>query len=169
MPLPSELRRLERRPFVNREAALAVLRERWAAAQLGEGSVVLIGGEPGMGKTRLAARLAGEAYKDGAMLLYGRADQEAVRPYQPFAEALGHLCRTLRGLAAEPALSPPGRARGLRAGSARPVQATARRPPSASGTGSSTPSSSCSCGGGRRARPWCSRSTTSTGRTRPRC
>ena len=104
VPLPSELRRLERRPFVNRETALAVLRERWAAAQLGEGSVVLIGGEPGMGKTRLAARLAGEAYKDGAMLLYGRTDEEAVRPYQPFAEALGHLFTHCPDLADKPAL-----------------------------------------------------------------
>jgi DNA-binding SARP family transcriptional activator len=91
VPLPALLARMERRPFVGREAPMARLSERWAAAQLGEGSFVLIGGEAGMGKTRLVARMAAEAHADGAAVLYGCAEEEAVRPYQPFAQALRHL------------------------------------------------------------------------------
>ena len=103
VPLPMVLARIERRPFVNREAPLQWLRRWWADALLGEGGLVLIGGESGMGKTRLVARLASEARVDGATVLYGRADQEAVRPYQPFGQALRHLVAHTPGLAAEAA------------------------------------------------------------------
>ena len=91
VPLPPLLARMERRPFVDREPVMERLREWWAEAQLGEGVLVLIGGEAGMGKTRLAARMAAEAHADGAAVLYGRADEEPVRAYQPFAQALRHL------------------------------------------------------------------------------
>ncbi|MEZ0292780.1 MAG: AAA family ATPase, partial [Solirubrobacteraceae bacterium] len=91
MPLPPLLARMERRPFVDREPVMERLREWWAEAQLGEGALVLIGGEAGMGKTRLVARMAAEAHADGAAVLYGRADEEPVRAYQPFAQALRHL------------------------------------------------------------------------------
>jgi tetratricopeptide (TPR) repeat protein len=49
----------------------------------------LIAGEPGIGKTRLAAEFAAAVHGSGAMVLYGRAYPEALTPYQPFAEALG--------------------------------------------------------------------------------
>ena len=47
-----------------------------------------LAGEPGIGKTRLSARVAAHAHADGAVVLYGRADEESVSPYQPFVEAL---------------------------------------------------------------------------------
>ena len=53
--------------------------------------VVLLAGEPGVGKTSLATRLACDAAEQGATVLYGRADPEALVPYQPFVEALRHL------------------------------------------------------------------------------
>jgi DNA-binding SARP family transcriptional activator len=90
VPLPPLLARMERRPFVDREAVMERLREWWAEAQCGEGALVLIGGEAGMGKTRVAARMAAEAHADGATVLYGRADEEPLRPYQPLAQALRH-------------------------------------------------------------------------------
>src|SRR4029077_6801608 len=40
-------------PFVGREEELGVLARRWQRAQAGEGQLVLIGGEPGLGKSRL--------------------------------------------------------------------------------------------------------------------
>jgi len=40
-------------PFVDREAEMTLLRERWAAACDGAGQVVVVGGEPGIGKSRL--------------------------------------------------------------------------------------------------------------------
>src|SRR5262249_10767034 len=50
--------------------------------------VALIAGEPGVGKTRLAAEIAGDAHRDGAVVLYGRCDEDLGVPYQPFVEAL---------------------------------------------------------------------------------
>ena len=91
LPLPGLVVRSERRSFVAREAELARLRERWAAARRGQGELALLTGEPGIGKTRLAARFAAEAHVHGATVLYGRADEDSVVPYQPFVEALRHL------------------------------------------------------------------------------
>lgn len=44
-------------PFVGRETEIAILAERWKQAQEGEGQVVLLCGEPGMGKSRLVETL----------------------------------------------------------------------------------------------------------------
>ena len=52
--------------------------------------LVLLGGEPGVGKTRLAAELAGAVHDDGATVLAGRCDEDLGVPYQPFVEALRH-------------------------------------------------------------------------------
>jgi class 3 adenylate cyclase/tetratricopeptide (TPR) repeat protein len=50
--------------------------------------VVLITGEAGVGKTRLAAAVASRAADEGASVLYGRCDEGLRSPYQPFIEAL---------------------------------------------------------------------------------
>jgi class 3 adenylate cyclase/tetratricopeptide (TPR) repeat protein len=44
-------------PLVGRDEELALLRRRWQQANAGEGSVVLVSGEPGIGKSRLAQTL----------------------------------------------------------------------------------------------------------------
>jgi class 3 adenylate cyclase len=53
-------------PLVGRDAEVAFLRERWTQVQEGLGQVVLINGEPGIGKSRLVQvlkeQLAGERY-----------------------------------------------------------------------------------------------------------
>jgi class 3 adenylate cyclase len=55
-----------RTPLVGRDEELAMLERRWQQAKSGEGGVVLLSGEPGIGKSRLAQtlidRLAGEAH-----------------------------------------------------------------------------------------------------------
>jgi DNA-binding SARP family transcriptional activator len=91
VPLPSLIARSERRGFVGREAELARLRERWAEVRSGGGELVVIAGEPGVGKTRLAARFAAEVHTTGTTVLYGRADEDSIVPYQPLVEALRHL------------------------------------------------------------------------------
>jgi tetratricopeptide (TPR) repeat protein len=48
----------------------------------------LIAGEPGVGKTRLAAEAARLAREQGALVLYGQSDDELGSPFQPFADAL---------------------------------------------------------------------------------
>ena len=88
VPLPQVLARLESRPFVGQAAALRRISTLWDHRSRGRGGGVALAGEPGIGKTRLTARLAARAHADGAVVLHGRADEENVTPYQPFAEAL---------------------------------------------------------------------------------
>jgi tetratricopeptide (TPR) repeat protein len=49
---------------------------------------VLIAGEPGIGKARLAHHFASAALADGATVLMGRCSDEPLAPFEPFAEAL---------------------------------------------------------------------------------
>ena len=53
-------------PLVGRDSELRVLRERWTQTQAGEGQVVLLCGEPGIGKSRLVQELKDQATQDGA-------------------------------------------------------------------------------------------------------
>ncbi len=55
--------------------------------------VVLLSGEPGIGKTTLASSFAKEAFETGAVVLYGHCDEDLGIPYQAWSEALGHLVR----------------------------------------------------------------------------
>ncbi|WP_407169005.1 adenylate/guanylate cyclase domain-containing protein [Bradyrhizobium sp. ORS 111] len=48
-------------PMVNREQETALLRDRWRRSQNGEGHVVLVSGEAGIGKSRIVATLAEHA------------------------------------------------------------------------------------------------------------
>lgn len=56
--------------------------------------IVLVGGDPGSGKSRLVREFAAEAAADGALVLYGACDAVVRTPYGPFVEALGELVRT---------------------------------------------------------------------------
>lgn len=74
--------------FVGRDPELDALTGLWHRARGGEHQIVLISGEPGIGKTRLAAEVAVLAQGEGARVLYGRCDEGLAVPYQPFVEAL---------------------------------------------------------------------------------
>jgi DNA-binding SARP family transcriptional activator len=106
LPLPGVVRRNDRRRFVAREAELRRLRGRWEQARGGQGALVLVTGEPGIGKSRLAARFAAEVHARGAFVTHGRSDEETVVPYQPFVEALRHLTAHLDLLALDATLAP---------------------------------------------------------------
>jgi DNA-binding SARP family transcriptional activator len=91
VPLPEPLERAARRPLVGRGRALRRLREHLAEAGAGARRFVFLAGESGIGKTSLAAAFAREASdRGGTTVLYGRADEEPLLPYQPFAEAIWH-------------------------------------------------------------------------------
>ncbi len=74
--------------FVGRSEAVELLQDRWGRAEDGVAQLVLIEGRPGIGKTRLAFHFAERLADAGAAALYGRTDEDALLPYQPFAEAL---------------------------------------------------------------------------------
>jgi DNA-binding SARP family transcriptional activator/class 3 adenylate cyclase/tetratricopeptide (TPR) repeat protein len=86
--LPPPLVRIARRTLIGRQAELDRVARCLSSAD-GSTHVVLVAGEPGAGKTRLAAAAARAAAADGALLLYGRCDEGLRVPYQPFVEALG--------------------------------------------------------------------------------
>ncbi len=74
-------------PFVGRAEDLERLVAIWAGVAAGDHGVVLVAGEPGIGKTRLVAELARRA-GSSALLLAGRCDPELATPLGPFAEAV---------------------------------------------------------------------------------
>lgn len=92
--LPSPLVSNETAPFVGRADVLAALTDRWQRARDGRGGVVLVAGEPGIGKTRLCAALAAVVHAQGGHVLYGRCDEDLGVPYQPVVEALRHFVAT---------------------------------------------------------------------------
>ena len=78
---------MERTPFVGREAERAELRRFLEQAARGQGALVMIGGEPGVGKTRLAEEMALEARQRGLLTLTGHCyEMEGAPPYIPFVE-----------------------------------------------------------------------------------
>ena len=86
---------LRHTPFTGRTAELRRLTRRLDEACAGHGGVVLLAGEPGIGKTRTIAEVAETARAQGALVLWGRCyEGEAARPFGPFAEALGEYART---------------------------------------------------------------------------
>jgi serine/threonine protein kinase/tetratricopeptide (TPR) repeat protein len=89
--LPSSLPSMVR--LVGRESELATLMNAWRHAQAGQSQLVLVSGEPGIGKTRLTMEFARARYAEGASVLLGRCDEEALVAYQPFVEALGWYLR----------------------------------------------------------------------------
>ena len=89
--LPAATTQMTGGAFVGREEHVQRLRARWAQCRAGPSRLVLLAGEAGVGKSRLAAEFAHSVHADGGTVLYGRADEEALLPHQPFVEALRHL------------------------------------------------------------------------------
>jgi DNA-binding SARP family transcriptional activator/tetratricopeptide (TPR) repeat protein len=87
-PLPPALAAATRRhAFVGRGGQLDALQEAWEAALGDARQLVLLAGEAGIGKTRLAAEFA-RAHGDRAVVLYGRFDENGPAAYQPIMEML---------------------------------------------------------------------------------
>jgi class 3 adenylate cyclase/tetratricopeptide (TPR) repeat protein len=80
--------------FFGRAAELQVLEEARKAARSSQRcQVVFIAGEAGMGKTSLTAQFARTAHGEGAVVLFGHADEDLGVAYQPWIEALACLVR----------------------------------------------------------------------------
>jgi DNA-binding SARP family transcriptional activator len=96
--LPHAVASIADRPLTGRNAERRELLEVAADVARGERRVVLVCGEPGIGKTRLAVCIASMLYERGWNVLYGRADRESVITYQPVLEALRHFLADRRKL-----------------------------------------------------------------------
>ena len=85
---------LSRSLFVGRERELRTLLDALDAALAGRGSLFLIGGEPGIGKSRLADELASHARARGVLVLWGRGWEDAgAPPFWPWVQALRSYLR----------------------------------------------------------------------------
>src|SRR5437588_5376080 len=81
--------------IVGRQRELALVMNQYEAARHGQVQVVLLAGEPGIGKTRLLDEIARQTAQDGATILRGGASEaEGMPPYLPFVEALGRYIQT---------------------------------------------------------------------------
>jgi len=87
-PGASLLDRIARGRLFGRERELEELKAHWQRAVEGQPHVVLLSGEPGIGKTRLVRELMVYARLQGAAVLRGRCyEQEVAVPYRPFTAA----------------------------------------------------------------------------------
>jgi DNA-binding SARP family transcriptional activator len=81
-------------PFHGRAAQFESLLQAWKDVATGGRRVVLVSGEAGIGKTRLAAEVARHAHDTGAAVLFGRCDEDMGVPFQPFVDALQHVVQS---------------------------------------------------------------------------
>ncbi len=95
IPLPGFVETAPAFPFAGRAGEREALVTAWKEAAEGSRRVVLVSGEPGVGKTRLVTETVKLAHEQGALLLWGRCAEELDVPYQPFAEALRHYVHSV--------------------------------------------------------------------------
>ena len=101
VPFPGRLSVGRAADHAGREELLERLEQARREAAGGRCRAVLLCGEPGIGKTRTAGEVARAAFEEGAIVLYGRCDEDIGPLYQPFAEALDwythHVARPVLG------------------------------------------------------------------------
>jgi DNA-binding SARP family transcriptional activator len=95
LPLPADAARSDRPALAGRMAELERLEELRAAAAAEGPAHGLIGGEPGIGKSRLVWELALRAHGGGWNVLWGRCHQQALVPYEPFVQMLRQYAAAL--------------------------------------------------------------------------
>jgi tetratricopeptide (TPR) repeat protein len=82
-------------PLIERDAERTALLSQLDQALAGSGSLVLVGGEPGIGKTHLTEEILRAARRRGCLALTGHCyEMEGAPPYVPFIEMLEQTART---------------------------------------------------------------------------
>jgi class 3 adenylate cyclase/tetratricopeptide (TPR) repeat protein len=82
-------------PFIGRKAEVTRLRAKLQEARSGQGGLVMLVGEPGIGKTRTSEEFCEAARQDGCAVAWGRCyEGEWAPPYGPFAEAIEEYARS---------------------------------------------------------------------------
>ncbi len=90
-PLPALLRSAPRAAFVGRDEERVVVEGSRSTARAGTRQVVLVSGEPGIGKSRLASLSAHGAHGEGFAVLWGACSEELGVPYEPWIAACSQL------------------------------------------------------------------------------
>lgn len=94
---PSPRPYLYRARLVGRDGPLEELRSALVSLQEGEGQVVLVGGESGIGKTRLVSELGRQASREDTLVISGRCRDTGGEPLEGLRLLLQHLavrCRS---------------------------------------------------------------------------
>jgi hypothetical protein len=104
---PGSLDLVDSDAYAGRDGALDQLTRAFTAAQGGTGSLVLVAGEPGIGKTRLTQEfIRRTAAPAGALVLAGGCHDGDVVPNAPFAEAMVRWGRSVPAADLPAALGP---------------------------------------------------------------
>jgi class 3 adenylate cyclase/tetratricopeptide (TPR) repeat protein len=90
-PLPAVLRSVPRLAYVGRDGERALLGAAVTAARAGARQAVLLSGEPGIGKSRLAAFVASGAHGGGFAVCWGGCNEDVGAPYEPWIEVCTQL------------------------------------------------------------------------------
>jgi tetratricopeptide (TPR) repeat protein len=94
--LETESPQAARVPLIDRDAERSVLLSHLDQALAGRGSLVLVSGEPGIGKTHLTEEILRAARRRGCLGLTGHCyEMEGAPPYVPFIEMLEYSARTV--------------------------------------------------------------------------
>ncbi len=91
---PRDAESAEERGLIGRRRELEMLTNGLESAFAGRGSLFMLTGEPGIGKTRIAAEFAASAREKGARVMWGRCWEGAgAPPYWPWVQAIRSLLR----------------------------------------------------------------------------
>lgn len=90
-PLPAMLRSVPVVSYVGRVEERAALAEAMNLARSGQRQVVLLSGEPGIGKTRLASYAAHSAHAEGFAVAWGACSEDLAVPYEPWIAICSHV------------------------------------------------------------------------------
>ena len=90
-PVPAALRSVPRVAYVGRVVERGLLERSRAQARGGARQAVLVSGEPGIGKTRLASYAAHGANAEGFAVCWGACSEDVAAPYEPWIEVCSQL------------------------------------------------------------------------------
>jgi class 3 adenylate cyclase len=90
-PLPALLRSVPPVKYVGRTKERAALEEAMKLARSDQRQLVLLSGEPGIGKTRLASYGAHDAHAEGFAVVWGACTEELAVPYEPWIGVCSQL------------------------------------------------------------------------------
>jgi class 3 adenylate cyclase len=90
-PLPAVLRSVPSVSYVGRVKERAAIEEAMVLARDGARQVVLISGEPGIGKTRLSSYGAHRSHAESFAVCWGACSEELAVPYEPWIEVCSQL------------------------------------------------------------------------------